>query len=52
MENNFDNVFCELNLSCDQFPDSNVTVWIDMFKKRLLFEYVLSSHTLLLAYGV
>ena len=34
MENNFDNVFCELNLLCYQFPDSNATVWIDMFKKR------------------
>ena len=34
MENNFDNVFCELNFLCYQFPDSNVTVWIDMFKKR------------------
>ena len=36
MENSFDNAFCELNLSCYQFPDSNVTLGIVMFKKETI----------------
>ena len=40
MENNFDNVLCVHNLSCHQCRDSSVTLWINLFKKETIVEYI------------
>ena len=38
--------FCDLNLTCYQFPYSNVTVWNDMFKKEtIVWLCVISSYS-------